>query len=114
MLSLSCQGDLVFEGDALFVSNEAVTTDDNNKGRGGAIYNARVGTITFNGQLTAIDNRSDVRNDTIFCAGPLFSHPLAHYALYLFLAPRGRVYGAGDILKPRFITSTPHSRISRG
>lgn len=53
------KGDLVFEGDALFVSNEAVTTDDNNKGRGGAIYNARVGTITFNGQLTAIDNQSD-------------------------------------------------------
>ena len=59
------QGELVFQSTAVFEENEAVTTDSTNQGRGGAIYNARIGTITFNGQLTAIDNNADVRTNAL-------------------------------------------------
>lgn len=71
------QGELVFEGDAVFTNNEAVTTDSTNEGRGGAIYNARIGTITFNGPLTATNNNADVRTQAVVAAtvGPLLFHP---------------------------------------
>lgn len=50
----------MFESTAEFANNEASTTDNTNLGRGGAIYNARIGSITFNGQLTATENNADV------------------------------------------------------
>lgn len=55
------QGKLVFEGTTEFTNNEAVTTDTINEGRGGTIYHARIGTITFNGRFTATENNADVR-----------------------------------------------------
>lgn len=66
-VNLYYQGELVFESAAVFSSNEAVTTDSTNEGRGGAIYNARIGTITFNGRLTANKNNADVRTHQHRC-----------------------------------------------
>lgn len=50
----------MFEGDATFLLNKALTEDSTDLGRGGAIYNARIGTITFNAGLTADENRGEV------------------------------------------------------
>lgn len=41
--------------------NKALTDDSTQTGRGGAIYNAKIGTITFNAGLTANENRGEVR-----------------------------------------------------
>lgn len=65
-LSSVSQGDLVFDGAAVFSNNEASTTENTNLGRGGAIYNARIGTITFNGPLTATENNADVRTSAMY------------------------------------------------
>lgn len=54
------QGELVFEGNAAFVENEARTPDLTSLGRGGAIYNTRIGIIKFNAELTANGNEAFV------------------------------------------------------
>lgn len=53
-LTIQCQGEIVFEGLVIFTENRALAPETtHNVGRGGAIYNAETGIITFNGPLTA-------------------------------------------------------------
>lgn len=54
------QGELAFEGDVTFWKNEALAELSTQNARGGAIYNAKFGTITFNADLTMTENHAEV------------------------------------------------------
>ncbi|CAM9270131.1 unnamed protein product, partial [Laminaria digitata] len=53
------KGELVFDGDVTFSKNEALTELSTQRARGGAIYNAKFGAITFNADLAVAEGRAD-------------------------------------------------------
>ena len=79
----SCaQGDLVFDGNAVFSRNFAHTPDSTDTARGGAIYNARIGTITFNGRLTANQNRANASDTSRRTSIMAYVGQITIYLLY--------------------------------
>lgn len=50
----------MFEGDATFRNDEALTDLSTQNARGGAIYNAKFGTVTFNADLTVTEGTAEV------------------------------------------------------